>query len=101
MLQVGKRDVTINEVEAVGHYAIRPTFSDGHNTGIFSWDYLYELGDDQEELWQEYLDRLQKAGASRDPARDEQVLLARDRGRSFTLGGIALIVIDNARSGSS
>ena len=67
VLQVGKRDVTINEVEAVGHYAIRPTFSDGHNTGIFSWDYLYELGDEQEEFWQRYLERLEKAGASRDP----------------------------------
>jgi DUF971 family protein len=68
VLQVGKRDVTINEVEAVGHYAIRPKFSDGHDTGIFSWDYLYGLGDEQEELWQQYLERLQKAGASRDPA---------------------------------
>jgi DUF971 family protein len=67
VLQVGKRDVTIKEVEAVGHYAIRPTFSDGHNTGIFSWEYLYELGDDQEVLWQQYLQRLSKAGASRDP----------------------------------
>jgi DUF971 family protein len=69
VLQVGKRDVTINEVEAVGHYAIRPKFSDGHDTGIFSWDYLYGLGDEQEELWQQYLERLQKAGASRDPVR--------------------------------
>ena len=43
-------------------------FSDGHNTGIYSWDYLYELGDEQEELWQRYLERLAKAGASRDPA---------------------------------
>jgi DUF971 family protein len=68
VLQIGKRDVTINEVEAVGHYAIRPVFSDGHNTGIYSWDYLYGLGDEQEELWQRYLERLAKAGASRDPA---------------------------------
>src|SRR5918993_1337050 len=45
-LQAGKRDVTIKDVEAVGHYAIRPTFSDGHDTGIFSWEYLYELGED-------------------------------------------------------
>jgi DUF971 family protein len=67
-LQTGKRDVTISDVEAVGHYAIRPVFSDGHDTGIFSWDYLYELGDDQEALWQRYLDRLAAAGASRDPA---------------------------------
>ena len=55
-------------VEAVGHYAIRPKFSDGHNTGIYSWDYLYGLGDEQDELWQRYLDRLAAAGASRDPA---------------------------------
>jgi len=68
VLQTGKRDVTISEVEAVGHYALRPKFSDGHDTGIFSWDYLYELGDEQDELWQRYLERLTKAGASRDPA---------------------------------
>jgi DUF971 family protein len=67
VLQVGKRDVTVADVEAVGHYAIRPKFSDGHDTGIYSWDYLRELGEDQDELWQRYLERLDKAGASRDP----------------------------------
>ena len=67
VLQTGKRDVTISEVEAVGHYALRPRFSDGHDTGIFTWDYLYELGEDQDENWQRYLQRLDKAGASRDP----------------------------------
>ena len=67
VLQVGKRDVTVSEIEAVGHYALRPKFSDGHDTGIFSWEYLYELGEEQDELWQRYLDRLAKAGASRDP----------------------------------
>ncbi|HEX9301293.1 MAG TPA: DUF971 domain-containing protein [Casimicrobiaceae bacterium] len=66
VLQVGKRDVTIKEVEPVGHYALRPSFSDGHDTGIYSWDYLYELGDRQEELWQRYLERMAAAGASRD-----------------------------------
>ena len=66
-LQTGKRDVTISEVEPVGHYAIRPTFSDGHDTGIFSWEYLYGLGAERDELWQRYLDRLAKAGASREP----------------------------------
>src|SRR5919108_4020996 len=66
VLQIGKRDVTINNVEPIGHYAIRPTFSDGHDTGIYSWDYLYDLGDRQEELWQRYLTRLDAAGASRD-----------------------------------
>ena len=66
VLQTGKRDVTIREVEAVGHYAIRPMFSDGHDTGIYSWDYLYDLGARQEQLWTEYLARLAAAGASRD-----------------------------------
>ena len=66
VLQVGKRDVTMTEVEPVGHYAIRPKFSDGHDTGIYSWDYLYDLGVGQSGLWQRYLDRLAKAGASRD-----------------------------------
>jgi DUF971 family protein len=66
-LQVGKREVTIAEVEPVGHYAIRPKFSDGHETGIYSWEYLNDLGTRQEELWQRYLTRLAAAGASRDP----------------------------------
>jgi DUF971 family protein len=65
-LQVGKREVTIAEIEAVGHYAIRPKFSDGHDTGIFSWDYLYDLGMRHDALWQQYLARLAAAGASRD-----------------------------------
>jgi DUF971 family protein len=66
VLQVGKREVGIDAVEAVGHYAIQPRFSDGHDTGIYSWDYLYWLGQNQASLWQEYLDRLAQAGASRD-----------------------------------
>ncbi|HSV21145.1 MAG TPA: DUF971 domain-containing protein [Casimicrobiaceae bacterium] len=66
-LQVGKRDVTIQNVEPVGHYALRPTFSDGHDTGIYSWEYLHELGAHHDEFWQRYLDRLNAAGASRDP----------------------------------
>jgi DUF971 family protein len=66
-LQVGKRDVTIAEVEPVGHYAIQPRFSDGHESGIFSWDYLYELGTEQDALWERYLSKLAAAGASRDP----------------------------------
>lgn len=69
VLQVGKRDVAIREVEAVGHYAIRPTFSDGHDTGIYSWDYLYDLGTRQEAMWQHYLERMAEAGASRDATR--------------------------------
>ena len=65
-LQTGKRNVNIDTVDAVGNYAIRPNFSDGHNSGIYSWDLLYDLGKRQEELWQDYLDRLAAAGASRD-----------------------------------
>ena len=69
VLQIGKRDVTIKDVEPVGHYALRPTFSDGHDTGIYSWDYLYDLGARQDELWQRYLQRMAAAGASRDAGR--------------------------------
>lgn len=66
VLQTGKRDVDIVAVEPVGNYAIQPRFSDGHDTGIYSWEYLYELGIDQERLWRDYLRRLEAAGASRD-----------------------------------
>lgn len=65
VLQVGKRDVDIRALEPVGSYAVQPMFSDGHNTGIYTWDYLYELGENQERLWSEYLGRLDAAGASR------------------------------------
>jgi len=65
-LQVGKRDVTITSLEPIGYYAVQPIFSDGHATGIFSWGYLYELGSTQDKLWQDYLARLDAAGASRD-----------------------------------
>ena len=67
-LQEGKRNVTIDELQPVGHNAIKPTFSDGHDSGIYAWDYLYELGTQQERLWGEYLQRLEAAGASRDTA---------------------------------
>ena len=66
VLQVGKRAVEIRSLEPVGSYAVQPTFSDGHSTGIYSWDYLYELGRDQDKLWAEYLAKLEQAGASRD-----------------------------------
>jgi len=66
VLQTGKRDVTIVSVEPVGHYALQPTFSDGHDSGIFSWEYLYRLGIEQDALWQRYLDRLAEAGMDRD-----------------------------------
>jgi DUF971 family protein len=65
VLQTGKRDVTIKNIEAVGNYAIKLDFSDGHNTGIYSWEYLQELAMNQASLWQEYLAKLQEAGASR------------------------------------
>ena len=68
VLQTGKRDVVVTALEAVGNYAVQPTFSDGHDTGIYSWDYLYFLGVQQTELWQKYLDRLDAAGKTRDDA---------------------------------
>ena len=68
VLQQGKRAVTIERIEPVGNYAVRFVFSDGHDSGIFSWDYLYELGQNQEALWQAYLDRLASVGGSRDQA---------------------------------
>lgn len=67
-LQVGKRDVGIERIEPVGNYAIRPVFSDGHDSGLYSWDLLYNLGKHRDELWQTYLDRLAAEGKSRDPA---------------------------------
>lgn len=68
VLQVGKRDVTIEAIEPVGNYALKLVFSDGHDTGLYSWDLLYNLGKHHTELWQEYLKRLELAGLSRDPA---------------------------------
>ena len=68
VLQLGKQDVFITEIEPVGNYAIRPRFSDGHDSGLYSWDYLYMLGDQHESLWQDYLSRLEAEGGSRDPA---------------------------------
>ena len=66
VLQTGKRAVELTALEPVGNYAVQPHFSDGHDSGIFSWDYLYFLGSQQAELWQKYEERLAKAGASRD-----------------------------------
>jgi DUF971 family protein len=65
-LQTGKRAVELEALEPVGNYAVQPRFSDGHDTGIFSWDYLYFLGSRQEQLWQEYTEKLQAAGLDRD-----------------------------------
>jgi DUF971 family protein len=66
VLQTGKRNIEIRSLEPVGSYAVQPVFSDGHSTGIYSWEYLYELGENQEKLWAQYLAKLQAAGASRD-----------------------------------
>ncbi len=66
VLQTGKREVEIRALEPVGSYAVQPVFSDGHSTGIYSWDYLYELGQNQDALWSQYLSKLKVAGASRD-----------------------------------
>ena len=68
VLQVGKRDVEISALEPVGNYAIRPTFSDGHDTGLYSWDVLHAFCLLRDELWQTYLDQLAAQGGSRDPA---------------------------------
>lgn len=65
-LQTGKRDVLITEIEPVGHYAVQPHFSDGHESGIFTWGYLYQLGADADALWRRYEERLQEAGMDRD-----------------------------------
>ncbi len=69
-LQVGKRDVELTALEPVGNYAIRPVFSDGHATGIYSWDYLQQLCEQQDTLWRQYLAKLEAAGASRDAEAD-------------------------------
>lgn len=66
VLQTGKRDVGILALEPIGNYAVQPTFTDGHASGIFSWDYLYFLGSKQDELWADYNARLQAAGMDRD-----------------------------------
>ena len=65
-LQTGKRDVELDALDPVGNYAVQPRFSDGHDTGIFSWDYRYFLGSQQDKLWQDYTDRLKAADVERD-----------------------------------
>ena len=67
VLQIGKKGVDITAMEPVGSYAVQPRFSDGHDSGLYSWDYLYELGLDRNQLWQQYLQRIQAAGVSREP----------------------------------
>lgn len=66
VLQTGKREVGITEITPVGHYALQPRFSDGHESGLFTWDYLYHLGADEAQLWARYEQRLGEAGVERD-----------------------------------
>jgi DUF971 family protein len=73
-LQTGKRDVGVVGIEPVGNYAIKPIFSDQHSSGIFTWDYLYWLGENQSQVWQEYLEKLQAAGFAGDTGRDAPML---------------------------
>jgi len=66
-LQVGKKDVGVLDIEPVGSYAIKIGFDDGHDSGLYTWEYLHDLGQNQDALWQEYLQQLEAAGASREP----------------------------------
>lgn len=66
ILQFGKKDVAIKNVEGAGNYALKITFDDGHDSGLYSWDYLYNIGKNHDELWQMYLDRLEKEGKTRE-----------------------------------
>ncbi|MYN29580.1 gamma-butyrobetaine hydroxylase-like domain-containing protein [Duganella levis] len=70
VLQIGKREVNIAGIEPVGNYAVQPTFSDGHNTGIFTWEYLYKLGNEKAALWDAYMDRLHASGFEGDSGRE-------------------------------
>ncbi|MFN0316147.1 MAG: gamma-butyrobetaine hydroxylase-like domain-containing protein [Burkholderiales bacterium] len=67
VLQLGKQNVEISNVEPVGSYAVKLVFSDGHDTGLYSWDYLHEIGREQDKLWKQYLKRLKEAGIQREP----------------------------------
>ncbi len=71
VLQTGKAEVSITDLDPVGQYALKITFSDGHDSGLYDWDYLYRLAHNQNALWQDYLDRLEKAGASRTPSAED------------------------------
>jgi DUF971 family protein len=73
VLQTGKREVTVVEIEPVGNYAVKPTFSDGHDSGLFTWEYLYFLGAQQTELWADYEQRLLAAGVGRDDPMPEKL----------------------------
>jgi DUF971 family protein len=71
-VQTGKRHVDLVAIEPVGNYAVHPTFSDGHNTGLYTWDYLYLLGSQQDQLWRDYFAQLEAAGVQRDDPMPEK-----------------------------
>jgi DUF971 family protein len=73
-LQVGKRDVALVGIEAAGSYALKLVFDDNHDSGLYDWDLLYKLGKNQKQLWQDYLARMEAAGESRDPTKNEHVV---------------------------
>ena len=75
VLQTGKKHVKINAIEPTGNYAVRLVFDDRHDSGIYSWDYLKELGENQHQYWSDYLDKLRAAGASREPVKPLQLTL--------------------------
>lgn len=72
VLQVGKAEVNIDRIESVGNYAIQLYFDDNHDTGIFSWEWLYYLGKNRDKLWQDYLEQLEKAGQKRAPSNEDK-----------------------------
>ena len=87
VLQVGKREVGIRGVEPVGNYAVKPLFTDGHDSGIFTWDYLYKLGSEHQALWQDYLARLHAAGFEGDSGREPGTVLPGAPVRTGGCGG--------------
>lgn len=86
-LQTGKRNVDLTALEPVGNYAVQPHFDDGHNTGMYSWEYLYWLGNNQAQLWEDYLARLDAAGHGREAGRDLTMAPAKAGGHGHGCGG--------------
>lgn len=86
-LQTGKRNVFITAIDPIGNYAVQPHFSDEHNSGIYGWDYLYWLGKNQAQLWEEYMQRLEAAGFTRETGRDADMNTAKADGGCGHHGG--------------
>ncbi len=97
VLQVGKRDVDIETIEPVGNYAIQPRFSDGHDTGIYSWDYLYRLVVEQQSLWAAYLQRLEAAGKQREPESVTTGAVPDDTGGSGAAAALRAVAVKRRR----